>query len=280
MFWQCFSFRTENIWSSRDSFLFSMTASRFLLTQVLNSVPPPCLLMPFSSFLPVPWKRKQLFLVRVRAGGVGGGEEGRGEGEGGSWVSARMRAVKTKQTKQHSTENARSFSISVSVCLFLFLFLYVCYSSTPKCKRFHACNLAVAITKESEPKNVQVTSLQVEVKHLTPVLASATHSSPTPTPSTSRTPAHSTCLCLGCRSNRSVPRMNKLLLTWSGYLDKVMTSSIAKAVKVKRREGQLDVVTSFQCDDIGTVQVVRVRVGRFRGDNGSASARERPPAFC
>ena len=74
--------------------------------------------------------------------------------------------------------------------------------------------------------------------------------------------------------------MNKLLLTWSGYLDKVMTSSIAKAVKVKRREGQLDVVTSFQCDDIGTVQVVRVRVGRFRGDNRSARGREIPPAFC
>ena len=196
-------------------------------------------------------------------------------------------ACASRKKQQHKNTQLKMRALSLSLCLSasLPLFQHACYSSTPKCKskreeRFHARNLAVAITKEFEPKNVQITSLQVEIKHLTPVLPSATHSSPTPTPSTSRTPAHSTCLCLGCRSNRSVPRMNKLLLTWSGYLDKVMTSSIAKAVKVKRREGQLDVVTSFQCDDVGTVQVVRVRVGRFRGDNGSASARERPPAFC
>ena len=59
-----------------------------------------------------------------------------------------------------------------------------------------------------------------------------------------------------------------------------MTLSIAGAVKVERREGQLDVVASFQCDDVGTVQAVRVRVGRFRGDNRSARGREIPPAFC
>ena len=66
----------------------------------------------------------------------------------------------------------------------------------------------------------------------------------------------------------------------STYLDKVMTLSIAGAVKVEGREGQLDVVASFQCDDVDTVQVVRVGVGRFSGDNRSASAREIPPAFC
>ena len=59
-----------------------------------------------------------------------------------------------------------------------------------------------------------------------------------------------------------------------------MTLSIAGAVKVERREGQFDVVASFQCDDVGTVQAVRVRVGRFRGDNRSASGREIPPTFC
>ena len=59
-----------------------------------------------------------------------------------------------------------------------------------------------------------------------------------------------------------------------------MTSSIAEAVKVEWHEVQLDVVASFQCDDVDTVQVVRVRVGRLRGDNRSASAREIPPAFC
>ena len=66
----------------------------------------------------------------------------------------------------------------------------------------------------------------------------------------------------------------------SSYLDKVMTLSIDGAVKVEHLEGQLDVVANFQCDDVDTVQVVRVRVGRLRGDNRSASAREIPPAFC
>ena len=74
--------------------------------------------------------------------------------------------------------------------------------------------------------------------------------------------------------------MNKLSVTWSSYLDKVIALFIAEAVEVEGREGQLDVVASFQCDDVDTVQVVRVQVGRLRGDNRSASAREIPPAFC
>ena len=66
----------------------------------------------------------------------------------------------------------------------------------------------------------------------------------------------------------------------SSYLDKVMTLSTDGAVKDEHREGQLNVVASFQCDDVDTVQVVRVRAGILRGDNGSVSPRERSPAFC
>ena len=66
----------------------------------------------------------------------------------------------------------------------------------------------------------------------------------------------------------------------SSYLDKVLTLSTDGAVKVGQPEGQLDVVASFQYDDVDTVQVVRVRIGILRGDNPSATVRERPPAFC
>ena len=66
----------------------------------------------------------------------------------------------------------------------------------------------------------------------------------------------------------------------SSYLEKAMTLSIDGAVKVGQPEGQLHVVASFQYDDVDTVQVVRVRVGILRGDNPSATVRERPPAFC
>ena len=59
-----------------------------------------------------------------------------------------------------------------------------------------------------------------------------------------------------------------------------MTLSTDGAVKDEHREGQLNVVASFQCDDVDTVQVVRVRAGILRGDNGSVSPRERSPAFC
>ena len=59
-----------------------------------------------------------------------------------------------------------------------------------------------------------------------------------------------------------------------------MTLSTDGAVKVGQPEGQLDVVASFQYDDVDTVQVVRVRVGILRGDNHSTTVRERPPAFC
>ena len=66
----------------------------------------------------------------------------------------------------------------------------------------------------------------------------------------------------------------------SSYLEKAMTLSIDGAVKVGQPEGQLDVVASFQYDDVDTVQVVRVRVGILRGDNHSDTVCERPPAFC
>ena len=78
----------------------------------------------------------------------------------------------------------------------------------------------------------------------------------------------------------SALRANKLPQTRSSYLDKVLTLSTEGAVKVERFEGQLDVVASFQCDDVDTVPVVRVRVGILRGDNPSSTVRERPPAFC
>ena len=66
----------------------------------------------------------------------------------------------------------------------------------------------------------------------------------------------------------------------SSYLDKVLTLSTDGGVKVERLDVQLDVVASFQCDDVDTVHVVRVRVVILRGDNLSSSVRERPPAFC